>query len=133
MPSSTSRRDSREAHGRLRVFALWIGVLAGPVVWLVLLEWNYVLSYVACETRQTWFLHLATVLSVAAVAGAGLWGWSAGRGDLSLDEPLTPPVSAATCTIRARWMAVAAAALSVFFIIVILSMEVPILLLRECQ
>ena len=133
MPSSTSRREYRDAHEPLRVFALWTGLLAGPIVWLVLLEWNYVLSYVACEMRQTWFLHLGVVVSVALVGGAGLWAWRAGRGELALPEPLTPPVSAGTCDTRARWMAVAGAAVSAFFIVVILSMEVPVLVLRPCQ
>lgn len=80
MPSSTSHHGYREAHERWRVFALWTGLLAGPLVWLTLLEWNYVLSYVACETRQTWFLHLAVIASVAIVGAAGFWAWSAGHG-----------------------------------------------------
>jgi hypothetical protein len=133
MPSSTSRREYREAHERRRVLALWTGLLAGPIVWLALLESNYVLSYVACELRQTWFLHLAAAVSLALVGAAGLWGWSAGHGQLEFQEPLTPPISAATCDTRARWMAVAGAAVSAFFIMVILSLEVPLLVLRPCQ
>ena len=57
MPSSTLRHGSFDAGGRIT--ALWIGVLAGPVAWSALLETNYILSYVACEQRQTWMLHLA--------------------------------------------------------------------------
>ncbi len=71
MVSSTSHRAW---HDPRRERALWTGVLAGPIVFLVLLQTNYVLAYVACETRQTWFLHLATaaaVLLVAAAAQAG--------------------------------------------------------------
>jgi hypothetical protein len=133
MPSSTSRPVFRDAHDRSRVFALWTGVLAGPVVWLTLLEANYVMSYVACETRETWFLHAATGLAVVLVAAAGLWGWSAGRGPRDLPEPLTEPVSPETCDARTRWMAHAAVAVSAWFIVVILAMEIPILVLRTCQ
>jgi hypothetical protein len=133
MPSSTSFPASPDAHARRRVFALWTGILAGPVVWLTLLEANYVMSYVSCETRQTWFLHLATLVSVVIVAAAGAWGWSAGRGPRELPEPLTPPVSPGTCDVRTRWMAHAAAALSAWFILVILAMEVPVVVLRTCQ
>jgi hypothetical protein len=102
-------------------------------VWLTLLEVNYILSYVACETRTTWFLHLAVFLSVALVAAAGLWGWSAGRGPRGLPEPLTPPVGYETSDTRTRWMGHASAAFSLWFIIVILAMEIPVVVLRTCQ
>jgi hypothetical protein len=108
-------------------------VLAGPAIWLTLLEVNYVLSYVACETRDTWFLHLGTLVAVALVAGAGMWGWSAGRGPRDLREPHTPPVSYETSDTRARWMGHAAVISSVWFILVILTMEIPIIVLRTCQ
>ena len=133
MRSSTSHHGFRDAHDRTRVLALWTGVLAGPLVWLALLQTNYVLSYVACETRQTWFLHLATALSVALVGAAGAWAWRAGHGPTDLPEPLTPPVSHETCDTRVRWMAYFAAASSVWFIIVIVAMSVPVLVLRTCQ
>ena len=133
MRSSTSPRVLRDAHERRRVLALWTGVLTGPVVWLTLLEANYVLSYVSCETKQIWFLHLTTLVSITLVAAAGAWGWSAGRGPRELPEPLTSPVSAQTCDSRTRWMAHAAVALSAWFIIVILAMEVPVIVLRTCQ
>lgn len=133
MPSSTSHRGSGEAHERWRLFALWTGVLAGPLVWLMLLEWNYVLSYVACETRQTWFLHAPTLVAVGLVAAAGVWGWTAGWQPRDLPEPPSPPISAETCNSRAQWMAVYGAAISAWFIIVILAMEVPVIVLRTCQ
>jgi hypothetical protein len=133
MRSSTSRPAFRDAHEPRRVLALWTGMLAGPLLWLFLLEWNYVASYVACELRQTWFLHVPTVGAVALVAAAGLWAWREGRGPSDLPEPLTEPVGPETCDSRTRWMAHAAAASSIWFIIVILSMEVPILILRTCQ
>ena len=133
MPSSTSRHASGDAHDATREIALWTGVLAGPVVWLALLEANYVMSYVACETRQTWFLHLATLIAVALTAGAGLWGWSAGHGAHELREPLSPPVGFETSDTRARWMGQASVVSSVWFVLVILSMEIPVIVLRTCQ
>lgn len=115
------------------MLALWTGLLAGPVVMLVLLQVNYVLSYVACETRQTWFLHLATGIAIALVAAAGTWAWRSGHGPADLPEPFTPPVSAGTCDTRARWMAHAAVACSAWFIIVILAMVIPVVVLETCQ
>jgi hypothetical protein len=108
-------------------------VLAGPTIWLTLLEVHYVMSYVACETRATWFLHLATLIALAIVAGAGMWGWSAGRGPRDLPEPLTAPISYETSDARARWMGHASVVLSAWFILVILTKEIPIIVLRTCQ
>jgi hypothetical protein len=132
MRSSTSRPGFRDAHDRQRVLALWTGVLAGPLVWLALLQTNYVLSYVACETRQTWFLHAATGVAALLVAAAGAWGWRAGRGPADLPEPLTAPVGPDTCDARTRWMAHAAVASSGWFILVILSMAIPVVVLGPC-
>jgi hypothetical protein len=133
MRSSTSRRAWRDRHDRRQVLALWTGMLAGPLAWLLLLEWNYVASYVACETRQTWFLHAATLAAVALVAAAGLRAWRAGRGPAEDPHPPIEPVSEATSDARARWMAQAAVASSGWFILVMLSMEVPVIVLRTCQ
>jgi hypothetical protein len=133
MPSSTSPHASRDAHDAKREIALWTGVLAGPTIWLTLLEVHYVMSYVACETRAMWFLHLATLIALAIVAGAGMWGWSAGRGPRDLPEPLTAPISYETSDARARWMGHASVVLSAWFILVILTMEIPIIVLRTCQ
>ena len=130
MPSSISRHAS---HDRRRVIALWAGILSGPVAFLLLLEYHYVLSYVACETRQTWFLHAAAALAIALVAAAGIWAWRAG-----IDEPMTPehaspPLSEETSRQRVRWMVIAAALFSAWFIILIAAMEIPIVVLRVCD
>jgi hypothetical protein len=134
MPSFISRPGSGEDHRAWRVFLLWCGVLAGPIVWLVLLETNYVLSYVACETRQTWFLHLGTGIAVVVVASAGFLGWRAGHSPQGPPEAEhAAPISAQTCAGRARWMALFALVNSIWFVIVIVAMSVPVIVLRTCQ
>lgn len=130
MPSSTSPRVSYE---RWRLAAIWAGLLTGPIAWLALLEVNYVLAYVACETRSTWFMHLAVVVAVVLVAAAGYAAWAASFGHLLEDETLTPPVSDETRRQRSRWMSLAGVAFSAWFILVILAMEVPLVVLQECQ
>ena len=132
MRSSTSRPGFRSAGERRQALALWSGVLAGPVVWLTLLQTNYVLSYVACETRQTWFLHLAVAVSVVIVGAAGLWAWREARAPY-LAEPLTAPVSEGTRQGRIAWMAHLAALSSAFFVLVIISMSIPAAVLKSCQ
>lgn len=130
MPSSISRPAS---HERWRIAALWAGLLAGPLVWLALLELNYVLAYVACETGATWFMHLATGAALLLVATAAHLAWRASYGDMMAPETPTPPLSDETSRQRSRWMSLAGVGLSLWFFIVILAMELPILVLRECQ
>jgi hypothetical protein len=130
MPSSTSRPVS---HERWRLAALWGGLLTGPVVWLGLLEANYVLAYVACETRSTWFMHLTVGIALLVVAGAGYAAWAASYGDMFAEETPTLPLSDETRIQRSRWMSLAGVAFSLWFMLVILAMEVPLVVLRECQ
>lgn len=128
MPSSISRPAW---HDPARIAALWFGILAGPVVWLTLLEVNYVLSYVSCETGHKWFLHVAVLVAVSLVALAGYLAWTNGPPDER--ELHTPPVTRGTAEMRARWMALYGITSSVFFIIVILANEIPILVLHTCE
>ena len=130
MPSSTSRPVS---HERWRLAALWAGLLAGPIVWLTLLEVNYLFAYVACEVQGTWFMHLAIAIAVALVCAAGLAAWRASSGPITADETLTHPLSDETRTQRSRWMSLAGIALSLWFSLVILAMEVPLVVLQVCQ
>jgi hypothetical protein len=130
MPSSTLRHGSFDAPGRIT--AQWIGVLIGPLTWAALLEINYVLSYVACEERQTWMLHLAAALALGLVA-AGAWiTWRAAPplGYEAEQEPSTDP--AETSVIRARFMALGGLALCAFFALVIVATHIPVLVLKPC-
>lgn len=133
MPSSTSSLASPEHHVRRRVLALWTGALAGPILMLLVLQVNYVMSYVACETKHTWFLHAATVIAALLVAAAGAWAWQAGRGPMAPADARSQPIGPATCEGRTRWMAYFAVATSLWFIIVIVSMSVPVVVLQTCQ
>lgn len=110
--------------------ALWIGILAGPVVWLAVLEASYVLSYAACESEHTWFLHGANIFSILLVAGAGWLAWRSGPAPAQ--GPLTPRGTPEMRETRARWMSTAGVALSLWFILVILAMEIPVLVLQPC-
>jgi hypothetical protein len=131
MPSSTLRHGSLDTGGRITT--LWLGVLAGPLVWAALLETNYVLSYVACEQRQTWMLHLAAAVALALVAGAAALTWRAAPQGLSYErerEVSTDPVD--TAVIRARFMAIGGLALCAWFALVIVATEIPVLVLKPC-
>jgi quinol-cytochrome oxidoreductase complex cytochrome b subunit len=128
MPSSTLDRGSLD-WGR-RLAALWIGVLAGPVVWAALLETNYVLSYVACERRHTWMLFATTAAAVAVIALSAFGAWRAAPPAGEENAPSTDPID--TAVIRARFMVNGALALCGFFILVILATAIPAVVLHPC-
>jgi len=132
MSSSTSRPDW-DSPARGRTVALWVGVLAGPLLFLTLLQVNYVLSYVACETHRTWYFYAAALAASALTAVAGSRAWSARvmpeRGDTS--QAATGVVYAPRT--REQWMAVLAALSSAWFIIAMLSLIVPAVVLQPCQ
>jgi hypothetical protein len=133
MASSTWRHDLRDPHDRRRLATLWAGLLAGPLVFLVVLQANYVLSYVSCEARQTWFLHGLTLAGVIAVSVAGWRSWTIGVGGAPMPSSSGEPVGQRTSETRAVWMAYAGAALSAWFVVAIASMDIPVLVLRTCQ
>jgi hypothetical protein len=126
MPSSTSHRAWPD-----HLPALWFGVLAGPVAWAALLQTNYVLSYVACEQRQTWMLHLATALAIVVIAMGGLMAWRAmprsGIHDGDLAE-----TAETTAVKRAHFMAVGGLILCAWFALVVFATFIPVLVLHPC-
>src|SRR4030095_1798805 len=95
MPSSTLRHGSSSNGPRLA--ALWAGLAAGPLAWAALLQTNYVLSYVACEQRHTWMLHLATAVALVLVALGALAAWQA--------RPADDEIVSSTAEARARFLA----------------------------
>jgi hypothetical protein len=79
-------------------------------------------------------MHLATLVAVTLVGAAGVLAWRARIAlPAAVDLEPTLPLSDATQIQRTNWMSVAGAAISLWFIVVILSMEIPILVLGECQ
>jgi hypothetical protein len=61
MDSSTSRHGSSDP----RRWTLALTVLAPPLVWLTLLQTNYVLAYPACAARSSVWLHVPGAAALA--------------------------------------------------------------------
>ena len=128
MPSSTLDRGSLD-WGR-RLLALWIGVLAGPLAWAALLQTNYSLSYVACEQRHTWMLHLAAAVALGLIALAAFISWRAAPPLGEHELPSLDPKE--TAMLRARFMVIGGLSLCAFFALVILATEIPAVVLPPC-
>ena len=133
MASSTSHPVSDSARNSRRTLTLWAGALAGPLLFLTLLEVDYVLAYVACETQQSWFFHVAAAVAVLLTGTAGLLAWKA-RLPLDADRAeLSGPPAVSVPFTRVYWMAAFAALSSVWFIIAMLALAVPPIVLHPCQ
>jgi hypothetical protein len=128
MPSSTLHRGSLDWGWRLA--ALWAGVLAGPIVWAANLETNYALSYVACEQRHSWMLHLTASVSVALIALAAFAAWKAAPEGSNDEAASIDPRE--TAVLRGRFMAMGGLALCAWFAIVILATDIPVMVLQPC-
>lgn len=128
MASSISPPASSEPRSQL--LALWAGILAGPLAWAALLQTNYVLSYVACEQRESWMLHVATGAALLVVAAAAFTAWRAvpALGE-EAHETANPDAARA---LRVRFMALSGLALCAWFAIVIVATEIPAVVLHPC-
>jgi hypothetical protein len=128
MASSILRRESFDVGPRL--WALWAGLLAGPIAWSLQLETNYVLSYVACEQRASWMLHITTAAALLMVA-AGAAAARRASPALSPAQDGTDDAGDASLA-RARSMAVGALAMCAWFAIVIIATDIPAVVLKPC-
>src|SRR5947208_14065025 len=80
MQSSTSDHGGFEAElaatdRPLRDFALWLGILGLPVLWLTQFEIIYSLVLPVCVPLSSIVLLVVFVAFVAAVVGCGVFGW----------------------------------------------------------
>ena len=106
-------------------------MLTGPVVFLVALEISYVLSYVACEMRRTWFIHATIAAAAILVAASGWLAWT--QGPAYSDRRPTPPATPERTENRARWMSIAGVVTAAWFTLAILAFEIPVIVLRPCS
>src|SRR4029079_1747749 len=57
----------------------WASIIFAPVVFLMNLSLVYALVPVACQSQQTWPLHLSNAISLAFAIAASLLAWRAMR------------------------------------------------------
>jgi hypothetical protein len=104
---------------------LWTLVLLPPVVWAVHLCLTYFLASVACDGAWPLTLHLASVVSLAAIAGGGVVSWRTVSKDVSENDP--PPKG------RAHFMAAAGVGFALIFGATVLAQWYPMFLIEPCR
>src|SRR4051812_42943577 len=108
--------------------ALWFGVLAGPVAWLLQLQASYALVLWFCAKHESLPLHLATSTFLAIAIVGGLISLGQWRSE-SVDEANGPePIFD-----RPRFMALLGMMTSSLFALIIIAQWIPVFVLNPCQ
>ena len=111
-----------------RDLALWISVLAGPLLWLMSFEALFALAPWACTFQDKLALYMVTLAAFILSAASAVLGWRqwtalgrewAGEGD--------GPVP------RGRIMAIGGIVLSSGSCLIIIAQAIPELILRSCD
>src|SRR5436190_23730176 len=81
MQSSTSDHGGFESElattdRPLRDFALWLGILGPPILWLTQFEIIYAFVLPVCVTHHRIVLGLISLVFGAAIVGCGVAGWN---------------------------------------------------------
>ena len=109
-----------------RDFALWAGILTGPVVWLLSLEAKFAIAPWVCAWHWKPAIYVVSLAAFAIVAFAGWVAWSQWR-ELS-DGPANHMQLGAP-----QAMAFGGMLLSAGFLIVLIAQALPELLMSGCE
>jgi hypothetical protein len=111
-----------------RDLALWIVILAGPVLWLCAFEANFALAPWACTFQNKLALESVWIAGVLLCCGSALWAWALWRsigGGWGAHE--------AGVVSRSRMMAIAGIVLSASFALVMVAQAIPVFMLGACE
>jgi hypothetical protein len=108
--------------------ALWTGILAGPVAWLLQMQTGFALVPWACATGHVFVLHLVTLAGLLIAAAGALVAWRDWR-----RFGKEWPKGKGGRQMRRRFMAVLGLLTSVLFFFVILAQGIPSFILNPCQ
>lgn len=111
-----------------RDLALWTGVLAGPIVWLMSFEANFALAPWACIFQAKLALYIVSAIAFALAVASGLLAWSQWN-----EVGREWPDAGGSVISRARIMAAGGVLLSAMFAIVIVAQAIPEIILAPCQ
>ena len=109
------------------MFALWLGLLGGPAVWLLQFQTNYSLVGLTCNHGGAWVSHVVSVVALVLTAGAGLLSWSKWR------EAGGVPGEGEGVVPRSRFMSALGVLISATFFVVILAQWIAHWVLGPCQ
>lgn len=111
------------------LFALWVGLLAGPVLWLLQFQTNYSLVSLTCRHGGAWVSHAVSIVALVLTTLAGLlarskWREAGGGWPGEGREGIAP---------RTRFMSVLGLLISAIFFVVILAQWIAHWVFGPCQ
>jgi hypothetical protein len=107
--------------------ALWIGLLGGPLAWLVQLAVSYPLVPLSCAIEWGAIFHLITLITALAAIAAGSTAWQAWQ------RAPAPSGPTDTRLARQRFMALSGVLTSALFLATILAQWLPVWFLSPCS
>ena len=111
-----------------RDFALWIGILAGPIIWLASFQALFALNPWACIFQTKLALYIVSIVAFCASAAAGLLAWNQWN---QLGREADP--QGGDTLSRMRIMAFSGVLVSSFSCLIILAQSIAELVLGACQ
>jgi small-conductance mechanosensitive channel len=109
------------------IAALWTGILAGPIAWAIDLTSSYAIVQWTCSSQHTFVLHLVTLAALAITAigaAAAFTGLQRAPEEATDDGPR--PID------RGRFMALLGLLISAMFALLVISNDIPRLVLDAC-
>jgi len=106
----------------------WIGVLGGPLAWLLFLQVNYMLVPSACLSQNKTVLGIVTVVAFFGAVTSTFAAWRAWH-----QAGATAHTEEGGAIGRSRFMAVSGIGLSGLFAVVVLASAIPIIFLGACD
>jgi len=107
--------------------ALWFGVLAGPLAWLLHLGLSYPLVPLSCATEWGAVFHLISLVTALAAVAAATVAWQSWQ-QLRAEGP-----EGTVQYGRQGFMALAGLLKSILFLAVILAQWLPVLFISPCN
>jgi hypothetical protein len=108
--------------------ALWVGLLAAPIVWFAQMETKYALVPSACATGSQMVLHVVSIVSLLIAAAAAILSWR----NLSMSASREKTDKSAKDSKRVRFMSQSGLILSCMFFLAIFAQEIPNMVIGPC-
>ena len=108
--------------------ALWLGMVGGPIVWLLYLQVSYILAPRACRAGDKTALAVVAVVALVATIAVTIVAWRAWRAteaDYSAGE--------GTVLGRSRFMALSGLGISALIILLVIASFIPIVVYGACD
>lgn len=108
--------------------ALWLLIVAAPVIVAIQMQANYVLVRLACSAQRNIALYAVTIVAIVLTVVTALIAFSIWRG-----AGTTWPTEAADLPVRIRFIAVLGMLSSGMSLLVIIAQGIAVVLFNPCQ